>query len=835
MPNDTSPIQAAVTAQPAQRASVTPLRAPPARRLRVYAFDPNASLDLGSAKYSHATISLAWDDPSDGKIDPGPINEYLEVIDYDPCSGQFYEPIDLNAPEVLAQDGLPPSEGDPRFHQQMVFAVVMKTIKLFERALGRKMIWRPQWDDKRKTYVDTPRLRVYPHALREANAYYSPEKRALLFGYFTATQRSAGASWIFTALSHDIIVHETTHAILDGLHPRYSEPTSVDSMAFHEAFADIAALFSHFQLYEAVYDFIANSGGRLDQSGLLSGLAGQFAKGTSGRASLRDYIETEDKKLTDEQKANLLQQATEAHDRGAILVAAVFDAFLSIYTARTEDLLRLSGTRLGSSQHLHPDLVARLTKEATKSADHVLRMCIRALDYMPPVDVRFGEFLRAIVTADSDLVPDDRLNYRLAFVEAFRRRGIFPDHCLSMSPDNLLWDEPAVANPEHLSTADILDAGLDLMPKYQRRDIVTSVEENRRKVWYWLTQPYVTVDGDQNSKATKRLYKLLERARHFFATETEESYAPDEVMTADAARIPEAERKGALLSAAAAVKKALDQALLAADTSAARKNGREAEDAARRMNAITALQAWPEKIQDEIAQARANAAWATSCAAAHAFVDEITPDLERAEYRPERIAWIRDALAQERTHIGQWDRFLTGLGDYPRMKPEPAVDQTWESALGIFFQRPDSRERAKGAEAPSPLYSISSSSGVGEVGLKVEVHSVRTTRRAGPDGQEIRQLVIEVAQRRQGYADADKQRDVDATRGDPPMGDFVFRGGATLIIDLREGRLRYVISKRIDDESRLNAQREFLLAPSAMGFTYDRGGQNEPFALLHRH
>ena len=30
------------------------------------------------------------------------------------------------------------------------------------------------------------RLRIYPHALREANAYYSPEKKALLFGYFPA-------------------------------------------------------------------------------------------------------------------------------------------------------------------------------------------------------------------------------------------------------------------------------------------------------------------------------------------------------------------------------------------------------------------------------------------------------------------------------------------------------------------------------------------------------------------------------------------------------------------------------------------------------------------------
>jgi Zn-dependent metalloprotease len=64
--------------------------------------------------------------------------------------------------------------------------------------------------------------------------------------------RDAGASWVFTALSHDVVVHETTHAILDGLHRRYAEPTSVDSLAFHEAFADIVALLSHFTLTEAV-------------------------------------------------------------------------------------------------------------------------------------------------------------------------------------------------------------------------------------------------------------------------------------------------------------------------------------------------------------------------------------------------------------------------------------------------------------------------------------------------------------------------------------------------------------------------------------------------------
>jgi hypothetical protein len=621
-----------------------------------------------------------------------------------------------------------------------VFAVAMKTIKLFERALGRKMIWRPRWDERRKTYVPTPRLRVYPHAMREANAFYSPDKRALLFGYFTATQASAGASWIFTALSHDIIVHETTHAILDGLHRRYSERTSIDSLAFHEAFADIAALFSHFQLYEAVYDFIDTCGGRLNQSSLLSRLASQFAKGTTGRASLRDAIDTTP-------DPNLLAETREPHARGAILVAAVFDAFLSIYGARTADLLRLSGARPGTRQKLHPDLVARLTQEATKSADHVLRMCIRALDYLPPVDVRFGEFLRAIITADNDLIPDDRLNYRLAFVEAFRRRGIFPEHCLSMSPDNLLWEPP----PPGIEADDIVNENLELLPIFNREKMQAAAERNRRKVWYWLTNPAFKIDGLESSPKVERLHAILARARRFFAVDSDgPAIQPGGGMLADVA----------------------------------------------------------------------------------AFVAGIQADLQFLGFAPQAIADLRKPPAEaDPSHWAQWTHFVEQLrAGTPGLSPNEAADRGWEDALGIRFQR----------RGDGPLFSIRDAFIPGEYksgeGLPVEVHSVRTTRRSGPDGQDIRQLVIEVTQKRRGYVDEADQLIADQQSGFDRKEDFPFRGGATLIIDLRgDYKLRYVIRKSIDDEERLAEQRELLASPDTLGFTYTRGGSEEPFALLHRH
>jgi hypothetical protein len=72
-------------------------------------------------------------------------------------------------------------------------------------------------------------------------------------------------------------------------------------------------------------------------------------------------------------------------------------------------------------------------------AADVLRICIRALDYCPPMDVTFGDYLRAIVTADSDLVPDDRVGYRIAFIEAFRRRGIYPRSVRTLSVESLRW------------------------------------------------------------------------------------------------------------------------------------------------------------------------------------------------------------------------------------------------------------------------------------------------------------------------------------------------------------------------------------------------------------
>jgi hypothetical protein len=425
------------------------LRNPPHRRLRVYAVDPSLSARLDTAGVNEVTLHVPWED-----LEKGPTGEYLQIEDVD-AADKHYPPVDLNDPRLLAQDGWAPSEGNPQFHQQMVYAVAMKTIQHFERALGRPVLWRHQpnpqndFDDS----IFTQRLAIQPHALRQANAYYSPASVALLFGYFEATADDPGeqmpGSRVYSCLSHDIIAHETTHAILDGMHRRFNEPTNLDVLAFHEGFADIVALLQHFTLREVLEAEIAKTRGDIEAESFLGSLAVQFGKASGGRGALRDAIGRMENgvwKRFSPDPADLKNRLT-PHTRGAILVGAVFDAFIAIYKSRTADLLRIytGGRGVLPAGSIHPDLVRRLADEAAKSASHVLTMCIRALDYLPPVDVTYFEYLRALITADYDIVRDDQHNYRVAFVEAFRRRGIYPLNLGSpevprtLSVDTLRW------------------------------------------------------------------------------------------------------------------------------------------------------------------------------------------------------------------------------------------------------------------------------------------------------------------------------------------------------------------------------------------------------------
>jgi hypothetical protein len=490
---------------------------PPHRHLRGYALEPSLAVRLTTAPISQVTFTVPWE-----PLQPGPVGEYLEVIDFDPAARCFYEPVDLDDPKLLAQDGLAPSEGTPQFHQQMVYAVAALTIRNFERALGRRVLWAPgpppPGANAKNDSHYVQRLRIYPHALRGANAYYSPARKALLFGYYPASDDCPGehlpGGTVFTCLSHDVVAHETTHALLDGMHRRFTRPSNLDVLAFHEAFADLVALFQHFTFPEILRHQIARTRGELrSHQNLLGELAGEFGRTSGLRGALRSAIGARNPQENDrwepyQPNAEEYARTLSPHKRGAILVAAVFDAFLAIYEKRAAGLLRLAtnGSGVLGPGAIPPDLVERLAEAARKSASHVLAMCVRALDYCPPVDITFGEFLRAVITADRDLVRDDDLGYRVAFVEAFRRRGIYPRDLRTLSVESLCWRGPR--DDEHRASSQLL-AGLALLRDFAHQHVHTTDRRGlfelsrgmRRTMHGWLREHFASGEAGPRDAA----------------------------------------------------------------------------------------------------------------------------------------------------------------------------------------------------------------------------------------------------------------------------------------------------------------------------------------------
>ena len=445
----------------------SPLDTRPERRpLRIFAFDPM----LARGGDYRVTIEIPYK-PIE-RAERYFRDDRLEVVDYDAATRRYFRAVDLNDDEIAMTQGLEPLEHDPQFHQQMVYAVASKVLENFDRALGRRLRFR-----------GGERLRLIPHAFQARNAYFDDELNAVLFGYFPADEDDPGPNLpgqlIFTCLSHDIIAHEVAHAALSQLHGYYNEPTSPQVPALHEAFADIVALFQRLTFVEVVAPAIRETrGDLLHPNNQLLDIGAQFGSASGKGGPLR--------RIAGKPDPAMFAKTKEPHELGWILVSAVFEGFVSTYERRTRDLLRLAtgGSGRLPEGELHPDLANRLTWECVRTAQSVLSMCIRATDYLPPVDPTFSDFLRAMVTADFELNRADDTGLRASMIEAFRLRGIRPESVGSLAVQSLLLEaEDLSAGPADSTLASIVgqlaifgarELGRNTLP------VPTSTERKRR-------------------------------------------------------------------------------------------------------------------------------------------------------------------------------------------------------------------------------------------------------------------------------------------------------------------------------------------------------------------
>jgi len=388
---------------------------PRTRKMTIVVQDPSVRV---ANRAGHKILTAQVDVPAE-VLAPGPMGYRVHVIDFDASTNRHFKPGNVSP------DGDPFKNIDdarilsnPDFHSHNAYAIVMRTLARFELALGRRVSWG----------FTGHQIKVAPHAFADANAFYSEEDQALMFGYFPGSKGT-----VFSCLSHDVVAHETTHALVDGLRGRYTDPSSPDQAAFHEGISDVVALLSVYSL-PAVVEVLIDSPRGLGAKGganrfispksitpdylrrsALFGLAdemGQELSGVRGNALRRSA------EMVPSVKYINSIEYLEPHRRGEILVAAMMNAFLEVWCDRLQALGKVS--RHGLDRR-------RVVEEGANAADYLLTMSIRALDYAPAVDLLFSDFLSALLTADREIRPDDsKYHFREILRKSFESYGIDP-------------------------------------------------------------------------------------------------------------------------------------------------------------------------------------------------------------------------------------------------------------------------------------------------------------------------------------------------------------------------------------------------------------------------
>ena len=347
----------------------------------------------------------------------GPVSSRLAVLDLDSKSQRLRRGTRFRAPaggEPGTYDV--PDELDfesSEFIQVSVFATVLRTIEMFEEAdtLGRPLEWA----------FGAPQLLIVPRAGEWPNAFYDRDSHSLQFFHFPSKSDQNDLKTVYTSLSHDIVAHETGHAIVDGIARDLYSAISPQSLALHEAIADLTALTMAFRSASVRETVLRETGGSIRDSTAFTRLAEEFGAALDPerrRFYLRNVLN--DRKLDDHDV-----DGTDPHDLSEVLTGALYTVMVKLHEYHK--------SRLAETRHISEQ--AASGEALFVAAEQFQRMVFRALDYLPPGEISFADYGRAIIASDQAAHPGSGLG-RDWVRQEFVRRGIVP------SPDVLAAPEP---------------------------------------------------------------------------------------------------------------------------------------------------------------------------------------------------------------------------------------------------------------------------------------------------------------------------------------------------------------------------------------------------------
>ncbi|WP_395020835.1 hypothetical protein [Dongia sp.] len=332
-------------------------------------------------------------------IDDGPTSARISVVDYNADLDVRFAPARVlkDGSGFLGLAGKSPDKilESFTFHQINAWAIAEQTLERLEseRALGRPIPWAS----------GLGRLLILPHAGYEQNAFYDRATGALHFFYCEGKDGNR----VFTCLSHDIVTHELGHAILDGLKPGYNEVASPETAGFHEYFGDAIAMMASLSNREIAKLVARGAPARLGARNVVSKIASEFGEALRGTDYLRGAWNN--RKMRD------LRGSYEEHDWSEILTGIYYNLLQFLYRRNLQNLRKEEPKQ--SRQYL-------AIKSLIRSATHTANIMLRAIDYCPPVDLRYDEYARAVLRADEVAYPIDAYGVRTELRRIFKQRGL---------------------------------------------------------------------------------------------------------------------------------------------------------------------------------------------------------------------------------------------------------------------------------------------------------------------------------------------------------------------------------------------------------------------------
>jgi hypothetical protein len=354
----------------------------------------------------------------------GPVTSRIAVLDFDPDTGKLIKGAKFTPPKPGRKTACYANEEGKRIHemtgneiyspefmQVSVFATILKVLDTFEgtrskmaNSLGRPLSWA----------FDSPQILVVPRAGEQANAYYHRDSNSLQFFFFPSPRDEKDL--VYTCLSRDIVAHETGHVIIDGIAPHLLDACTAESLAIHEALADLTSLLMAFDSRNLTLSVLRATRGSIDDTTEFSSIAEEF-----GRELMRNgrYLRNLNNEKTLDPKSKEYVGGVEPHAVSEVLSGALYDVMIKLHE-------RLKDKYAEEFKEKPEPEYSASGKALAVGAMILRRMAFRALDYLPPGEVSFADYGRALVAVDTISSPD-HTETRDWIISEFTRRHIVED------------------------------------------------------------------------------------------------------------------------------------------------------------------------------------------------------------------------------------------------------------------------------------------------------------------------------------------------------------------------------------------------------------------------